>query len=122
MHGGESLLTWATRTVKQLVSNQQVRQLPFVLTRLPDSVFRELTHCHTQVDLAELWEQSGSHGLAQSPCRHLAVELSEYCAEFAQKMYRECGCDQEVGEASELNCWLAQMQLHEVRAVVYSWW
>merc|ERR1712166_477583 len=93
MHGGESLLTWATRTVKQLVSNQQV-------------------------DLAELWEQSGSHGLAQSPCRRLAVELSEYCAEFAQKMYRECGCDQEVGEASELNCWLAQMQLHELRCAV----
>merc|ERR1712166_1397605 len=93
MHGGESLLTWATRTVKQLVSNQQV-------------------------DLAELLEQSGSHGLAQSPCRHLAVELSEYCAEFAQKMYRECGCEQEVGEASELDCWLAQMQLHELRCAI----
>ena len=93
MHGGESLLNWATRTVKQLVANQQV-------------------------DLAELWEHSGTQGLA--PCRQTAVEVSEYCAEFAQKMYRECGCEQEMGEASELNCWLAQMQLHEVRRVVHN--
>ena len=113
IHGGGSLLTWATRTVKQLVTNQQVRLLDIHGIR---------SRGYPQVDLAELWECSGSQGLAQSPCRQLAVELSEYCAEFAQKMYRECGCEQEVGEASELNCWLAQMQLHEVRAVVYSWW